>query len=211
MLHLHCVTGVFRKRNYKPALFVQAIVGNWTNWIVSTVSIHLKWIVIWCSSDSTYGSFIRPLFSFSYLKLCNMCSSFDRVTLRDSTKMLSMKVIWRFFLLGPSHSSGPTAVCLVFSPCLSIADSPPSRLPSSSPATKKTLSPIKALKTPNLINHCIMDCAALSDSYDFGYCPRQNQVILQLFPIMFVTSLTSGQPLSQCVTICSRVYIDLYT
>lgn len=51
----------------------------------------------------------------------------------------SREVMKIFFLLGPSHSSGPRAVCLVFSPCPSISDSPASRLPSSSPARRKKI------------------------------------------------------------------------
>lgn len=47
-----------------------------------------------------------------------------------------MKTTWRFFLLGPSHSSGPTGGCLLFSLWMSISDSPASRLASSSPAHK---------------------------------------------------------------------------
>lgn len=50
---------------------------------------------------------------------------------------LSRSLRQRGFLLGPSHSSGPTAACLVLSLCVSISDSPASRLPFFSPATQK--------------------------------------------------------------------------
>lgn len=52
----------------------------------------------------------------------------------ECKKQMNMK---KFFLLGPSHSSWPVAACLVFSPCVSISDSPASRLGSSSPAGRE--------------------------------------------------------------------------
>lgn len=56
--------------------------------------------------------------------------------LMQGTHLSCLSTTWRFFLLGPSHSSGPTAGCLVFSLWTSISDSPASRLASSSPVNK---------------------------------------------------------------------------
>lgn len=102
------------------------------------------------------------------------CSLVTITLITDGPQRFSRKDMWRLCLLGPSHSSDPTAAWLVFSACPSTSDSPTSRLPSSSPARQKELSHIKHtrhklsstqsqinVQTPNVIKHGIMDCTAL--------------------------------------------------
>lgn len=116
--------------------------------------------------------------------------------------------MWRFFLLGPSHSSGPTAVCLVFSPWMSISDSPASRLPSSSPASrgrKKTYQHrwvIKWVALIIIIPYIIPLWTILHFQKTNYYYKWQNQVVV-----------TSENPQSQRATMyfCIYIYIALCT
>lgn len=173
-----------------------------TEWVY--IRLKLLFISDWFLTHlSVHSCFTRLLFSHSNI----MRYSLDTTSRPHGGYETSMTAVWRSgcFLLGPSHSSGPTAVCLVFSPCTSISDSPASRLPSSSPARGK----VKKKKKDSVI---LMHTRHKVSSTE----PHLIELIAALWTLLWVLmtmdiipdkTLKSHEPLSQHATVCFCVYI----